>query len=85
MRILEVLQDSLSRPAVLQDSLSHAHADVRKAVVFAIVDMYRVLGARLTPLLSGLSRIARLTPLLSGLSPSQLKLVTIYFTREGLK
>ena len=29
---------------VLQDSMNHKDADVRKAVVFAIVDMYRVLG-----------------------------------------
>ena len=45
-------------------------ADVRKAVVFCLVDMYMVLGEQLTPHLAVLST-------------SQLKLVTIYINRTA--
>ncbi|KAJ1639527.1 armadillo-type protein, partial [Pavlovales sp. CCMP2436] len=52
----------------LFDAFKSPSADVRKAVVFALVDMYLVLGDELTPHLSELST-------------SQLKLVTIYINR----
>ena len=50
-------------------AFAHPHADVRKAVVFCLVDLYRALGADLWPYLD------------EGLSNSQLKLVTIYINR----
>lgn len=49
-------------------AFNHPSADVRKAVVFCLVDMYLVLGEALTPHLQALST-------------AQLKLVTIYITR----
>ena len=60
---LEDMLDPLFR------AFAHPHADVRKAVVFCIVDLYRVLGEDLMPHLD------------EGLSNSQLKLVTIYINR----
>ena len=49
-------------------AFKNQNADVRKAVVFSLVDMYLVLGEDLTPHLAELST-------------SQLKLVTIYINR----
>ena len=54
----------------LFEAFKHANADVRKAVVFCLVDMYMVLGEQLTPHLAVLST-------------SQLKLVTIYINRTA--
>lgn len=54
----------------LFDAFKSPSADVRKAVVFTLVDMYLVLGDALTPHLSELST-------------SQLKLVTIYINRTA--
>eukprot|EP00793_Prasinoderma_coloniale_P004100 PRCOL_00006275-RA len=53
----------------LFEAFDSASADVRKAVVFALVDMWVVLGDALTPHLGALST-------------SQLKLVTIYVNKE---
>lgn len=53
-------------------AFKHASADVRKAVVFCLVDMYMVMGETFTPYLSELSA-------------SQLKLVTIYANRIAAK
>lgn len=64
-RLLELVPTLL--PGVLQ-GFRHSSADVRKAVVFCLVDIFMVLGDRLTPFLNGLST-------------SQLKLVTIYVKR----
>jgi len=50
-------------------AFKNADADVRKAVVFCVVDMYTVIGEQLTPHLAVLST-------------SQLKLVTIYINRR---
>lgn len=63
---LQLLLPQLLPP--LFDAFKSPSADVRKAVVFALVDMYLVLGDELTPHLSELST-------------SQLKLVTIYINR----
>ena len=63
---LQLLLPQLLPP--LFDAFKSPSADVRKAVVFALVDMYLVLGDQLTPHLSELST-------------SQLKLVTIYINR----
>mmetsp|Transcript_22953 Transcript_22953/g.62909 ORF Transcript_22953/g.62909 Transcript_22953/m.62909 type:complete len:174 (-) Transcript_22953:540-1061(-) len=52
----------------LFEAFKNSHADVRKAVVFCLVDMYLVLGEQLTPHLAALST-------------SQLKLVTIYINK----
>ena len=52
----------------LFNAFKNQNADVRKAVVFSLVDMYLVLGEDLTPHLAELST-------------SQLKLVTIYINR----
>ena len=52
----------------LFESFKNPNADVRKAVVFCLVDMYVVLGEQLTPHLSSLTT-------------SQLKLVTIYINK----
>ena len=67
----EVLMDRLPGilPGVVR-AFNHANADIRKAVVFSLVDMFMVLGDRLTPILS------------ENLSVSQLKLVTIYCNRQ---
>jgi len=54
----------------LFESFRNISADVRKAVVFCLVDMYLVIGDQLMPLLSPLST-------------SQLKLVTIYVNRAA--
>ena len=54
--------------AGLFDAFKNPSADVRKAVVFCLVDIYMVLGENFTPYLSQLST-------------SQLKLVTIYINR----
>jgi len=56
----------------LFDTFKHPNADVRKAVVFCLVDMYMILGEQLTPHLAVLST-------------SQLKLVTIYIDRVRVK
>ena len=52
----------------LFEAFRNPNADVRKAVVFCLVDMYLVLGEQLTPHLEELST-------------SQLKLVTIYINK----
>jgi CLIP-associating protein 1/2 len=52
----------------LYSAFKHQNADVRKAVVFCLVDMYSVLGDDMTPFLSELNT-------------SQLRLVTIYINR----
>tara|TARA_B100000524_G_scaffold338323_1_gene229657 strand:+ start:86 stop:3877 length:3792 start_codon:yes stop_codon:yes gene_type:complete len=52
----------------LFESFRNPNADVRKAVVFCLVDMYLVLGEQLTPHLTSLTT-------------SQLKLVTIYVNK----
>ncbi|KOO32683.1 clip-associating protein [Chrysochromulina tobinii] len=54
----------------LFEAFKNPNADVRKAVVFCLVDMYMVLGEQLTPHLAVLST-------------SQLKLVTIYINRTA--
>jgi CLIP-associating protein 1/2 len=54
----------------LFEAFKNPSADVRKAVVFCLVDMYMVLGEQLTPHLAVLST-------------SQLKLVTIYINRTA--
>ena len=54
----------------LFEAFKNQNADVRKAVVFCLVDMYMVLGEQLTPHLAVLST-------------SQLKLVTIYINRTA--
>lgn len=54
----------------LFEAFKDPNADVRKAVVFCLVDMYMVLGEQLTPHLAVLST-------------SQLKLVTIYINRTA--
>lgn len=54
----------------LFDAFKNPNADVRKAVVFCLVDMYMILGEQLTPHLTVLST-------------SQLKLVTIYINRTA--
>jgi len=54
----------------LFEAFKNPNADVRKAVVFGLVDMYMVLGEQLTPHLAVLST-------------SQLKLVTIYINRTA--
>ena len=54
----------------LFEAFKNPDADVRKAVVFCLVDMYMVLGEQLTPHLAVLST-------------SQLKLVTIYINRTA--
>jgi len=62
-------------PAILPGlfhAFKHASADVRKAVVFCLVDAYMVMGEAFTPYLSELSA-------------SQLKLVTIYINRIAAK
>lgn len=64
---LQLLLPQLLPP--LFDAFKSPSADVRKAVVFALVDMFLVLGDELTPHLSELST-------------SQLKLVTIYINRS---
>lgn len=54
---------------VLIEGFSSVHADVRKSVVFALVDMWTILQDELTPHLSALT------------SP-QLKLLTIYIQKS---
>lgn len=54
----------------LFEAFKNPNADVRKAVVFCLVDMFMVLGEQLTPHLAVLST-------------SQLKLVTIYINRTS--
>ncbi|KAL1495781.1 hypothetical protein AB1Y20_016643 [Prymnesium parvum] len=54
----------------LFEAFKNPNADVRKAVVFCLVDMYMILGEQLTPHLTVLST-------------SQLKLVTIYINRTA--
>uniref|UniRef100_A0A7S3AW56 TOG domain-containing protein n=1 Tax=Haptolina ericina TaxID=156174 RepID=A0A7S3AW56_9EUKA len=54
----------------LFEAFKNPNADVRKAVVFCLVDMYMILGEQLTPHLAVLST-------------SQLKLVTIYINRTA--
>jgi len=56
----------------LFEAFKNPNADVRKAVVFCLVDMYMILGEQLTPHLAILST-------------SQLKLVTIYIDRVRVK
>ena len=54
----------------LYEAFKHPNADVRKAVVFCLVDMYLVMGDDFSPYLAELST-------------SQLKLVTIYINRTA--
>ncbi|KAK9807883.1 hypothetical protein WJX72_012183 [[Myrmecia] bisecta] len=56
----------------LFEAFKHPSADVRKAVVFCLVDIWMALGEALTPLLASLST-------------SQLKLLTIYVNRAQAK
>jgi len=65
VQLLSILPQVL--PPLFQ-AFKNQNADVRKAVVFSLVDMYLVLGEDLTPHLAELST-------------SQLKLVTIYINR----
>ena len=65
--IVEQHLETILSPLV--DAFKHELADVRKAVVFCLVDVYRVLGEDLLPHLE------------EHLSNSQLKLVTIYINR----
>ena len=67
VQLLSILPQVL--PPLFQ-AFKNQNADVRKAVVFSLVDMYLVLGEDLTPHLAELST-------------SQLKLVTIYINRTA--
>uniref|UniRef100_A0A7S1KMB5 TOG domain-containing protein n=1 Tax=Percolomonas cosmopolitus TaxID=63605 RepID=A0A7S1KMB5_9EUKA len=75
--VSRISEDELLRhvPAVLPalfDAFAHQNVDVRKTVVYCLVDMYVQLGDRFKPYLSQLNT-------------SQLKLVTVYLRRRGSK
>jgi len=65
LQLLSILHQLLP---TLFEAFKSPSADVRKAVVFCLVDVYMILGEQLTPHLAGLST-------------SQIKLVTIYIDR----
>jgi CLIP-associating protein 1/2 len=70
LRAAELMQRMPGLLPGLFESFRNLSADVRKAVVFCLVDIYLVVGDQLMPLLSPLST-------------SQLKLVTIYVNRAA--